>query len=94
MTTLPSITRIQDITTKPGEWTAQKRWNPFNSYKLLVHVDRWRKIRRGRPVPAPVLITVDPTNICNFENWVDLHDISQLPSVVTQLFGRKHLKAA
>lgn len=67
MTTLPPITRIKDITAKPGEWTAQKRWNPFNSYKLLVHVDRWRKIRRGRPVPAPVLITVDPTNICNFD---------------------------
>ena len=48
------------------EWTAQKRWNPFNSYKLLVHVERWRKIKRGRPIPPPVLITVDPTNICNF----------------------------
>lgn len=49
------------------EWAAQKRWNPFNSYKLLVHVDRWRKIKRGRPIPPPILITVDPTNICNFD---------------------------
>lgn len=51
---------------KIKEWTAQKRWNPFNSYKLLVHVERWRQIKRGRPIPPPVLITVDPTNICNF----------------------------
>lgn len=48
------------------EWTAQKRWNPFNSYKLLVHVERWRKIKRGRHIPPPALITVDPTNVCNF----------------------------
>lgn len=47
------------------EWNPNKRWNPFNSYKLLAHVERWRYIRRGRPIPAPVLITVDPTNMCN-----------------------------
>jgi len=50
----------------PQEWNASKRWNPFNSYKLLSHVHRWRLIRRGKPVPPPVLITVDPTNACNF----------------------------
>ena len=48
------------------EWSADKRWNPFNSYKLLSHVHRWRQIRRGKPIPPPVLITVDPTNACNF----------------------------
>lgn len=48
------------------EWNSEKRWNPFNSYKLLVHVERWRKIKRGRPIPPPILITVDPTNVCNF----------------------------
>ena len=47
------------------EWTPSKRWNPFNSYKLLAHVDRWRKIKRGKPIPPPVLVTVDPTNVCN-----------------------------
>lgn len=51
---------------KPNEWRLQKRWNPFNSYKLLVHVERWRQIKRGRLIPPPVLITVDPTNVCNF----------------------------
>ncbi|CAN2039963.1 Radical SAM domain-containing protein [Candidatus Magnetomoraceae bacterium gMMP-15] len=47
------------------EWNPGKRWNPFNSYKLLAHVHRWNQIKRGKPVPPPVLITVDPTNICN-----------------------------
>lgn len=50
----------------PMEWNPSKRWNPFNSYKLLSHVHRWRQIKRGREIPPPVLITVDPTNACNF----------------------------
>jgi organic radical activating enzyme len=53
-------------TDRGKEWAVQKRWNPFNSYKLLVHVERWRAIKRGRPIPPPVLITVDPTNQCNY----------------------------
>jgi MoaA/NifB/PqqE/SkfB family radical SAM enzyme len=48
------------------EWSAQKRWNPFNSYKLLAHVERWKRIKRGKAIPAPVTVTVDPTNVCNF----------------------------
>lgn len=48
------------------EWAPSKRWNPFNSYKLLSHVHRWRQIRRGKAIPPPALITVDPTNACNF----------------------------
>jgi sulfatase maturation enzyme AslB (radical SAM superfamily) len=48
------------------EWNASKRWNPFNSYKLLAHVPRWRNIKRGKPIPAPILVTIDPTNVCNF----------------------------
>ncbi|MDI6853134.1 MAG: radical SAM protein [Deltaproteobacteria bacterium] len=47
------------------EWNPGKRWNPFNSHKLLAHVPRWRQIRRSRPLPPPVLVTVDPTNLCN-----------------------------
>ena len=47
------------------EWNPSKRWNPFNSYKLLAQVERWKKIKRGRAIPPPVLITVDPTNVCN-----------------------------
>ncbi|MFH1137578.1 MAG: radical SAM protein [Pseudomonadota bacterium] len=48
------------------EWDPKKRWNPFNSNKLLSHVGRWKEIKRGRPVPPPVLVTIDPTNVCNF----------------------------
>ncbi|MDR2799704.1 MAG: radical SAM protein [Desulfovibrio sp.] len=51
---------------KPAEWRMAKRWNPFNSNKLLAHVERWKHVRRGRPIPAPALVTVDPANICNF----------------------------
>jgi MoaA/NifB/PqqE/SkfB family radical SAM enzyme len=47
------------------EWNPSKRWNPFNSYKLLAHVETWRHIKRGKPIPAPILVTVDPTNLCN-----------------------------
>lgn len=48
-----------------AEWNHNKRWNPFNSYKLLAHVEEWKKIQRGGDIPAPILITVDPSNICN-----------------------------
>lgn len=50
---------------KSAEWNPSKRWNPFNSYKLLAHVETWRSIKRGKPLPAPILVTVDPTNVCN-----------------------------
>lgn len=64
--------------TKPGEWTQSKRWNPFNSYKLLAQVERWSRIRRGKPIPAPILITVDPTNVCNFNcAWCNAEYIRQ-----------------
>jgi sulfatase maturation enzyme AslB (radical SAM superfamily) len=50
---------------KPAEWSPRKRWNPFNSYKLLAHVDTWRHIKRGKRIPPPILVTVDPSNVCN-----------------------------
>lgn len=63
---------------RASEWQEKKRWNPFNSNKLLAHVGRWKKIRRGRPVPAPALITVDPTNVCNFNcAWCNAEYIRQ-----------------
>ena len=49
------------------EWKERKKWNPFNSFKLLAHVERWKRIKRGYPVPAPALITVDPANVCNLK---------------------------
>lgn len=47
------------------EWSPEKKWNPFNSYKLLSQVYRWRLIQRPGPVPQPALVTVDPVNACN-----------------------------
>ena len=47
------------------EWSEAKKWNPFNSYKLLAHVYRWRLIQKGGQIPQPVLVTVDPVNYCN-----------------------------
>jgi len=49
------------------EWNHSKRWNPFNSYKLLAHVEEWRRIKRGQCIPAPILVTVDPSNMCNLD---------------------------
>ncbi|MDR1741136.1 MAG: radical SAM protein [Synergistaceae bacterium] len=62
------------------EWRAAKRWNPFNSYKLLAHVSRWREINRNNTptAPAPVLITVDPANACNFDcEWCNARYIRE-----------------
>lgn len=53
-------------TIKVNEWKDDKKWNPFNSYKLLTHVDRWKNIIRGNEIPPPILITIDPSNICNY----------------------------
>ena len=49
------------------EWSVHKKWNPFNSYKLLTHVPRWSLIKRGKPIPQPALVTVDPINRCNLK---------------------------
>jgi len=49
-----------------SEWSPGKKWNPFNSYKLLAQVYKWRDIERGKRIPSPTLVTIDPTNNCNF----------------------------
>ena len=50
---------------KIGEWSLEKKWNPFNSFKLLAQVYRWRKILRNQKISQPSLVTVDPINICD-----------------------------
>jgi hypothetical protein len=50
-----------------AEWSVRKKWNPFNSYKLLAHVCRWRRIEPGAFAPPPVLVTIDPVNKCNLK---------------------------
>jgi MoaA/NifB/PqqE/SkfB family radical SAM enzyme len=53
-----------------NEWSASKKWNPFNSYKLLAQTYRWRQIVRNQPIPQPALVTIDPINRCDLQcNW-------------------------
>jgi MoaA/NifB/PqqE/SkfB family radical SAM enzyme len=49
------------------EWSFDRAFNPFNSLKIIAHLERWRSIERGRVIPLPVLVTVDPTNECNYD---------------------------
>ena len=44
------------------EWN--DKYNPFNSAKLFAHIDRWKRFQHN-DIPMPVLVTIDPTNICN-----------------------------
>lgn len=60
------------------EWKANKKWNPFNSAKLMAHVDRWSKIERGKPIPPPVLVTIDPTNKCDLNcSWCNAKTVRE-----------------
>jgi pyruvate-formate lyase-activating enzyme len=49
------------------EWKQEKKWNPFNSDKLLTQVYRWRQIARGADIPQPALVSIDPANICDLK---------------------------
>jgi len=58
------------------EWSAAKKWNPFNSYKLLAQVYRWKQIEEGRDIPQPALVTVDPINVCDLKcEWCNANAI-------------------
>lgn len=60
------------------EWKASKKWNPFNSAKLMAHIDRWSQIKRGEPVPPPVLVTIDPTNKCDLNcTWCNAKTVRE-----------------
>jgi hypothetical protein len=37
-----------------GEWSLGKAFNPFNSLKLIAHLERWSFIERGKIIPPPV----------------------------------------
>jgi len=39
-------------------------YNSFNSYKILTHYDRLKKITEGN-FPVPSVVGIDPTNYCN-----------------------------
>lgn len=60
------------------EWKPTKKWSPFNSYKNLAHVERWSKIIRGQNIPAPVTVTIDPTNKCNLNcQWCNAKTVRE-----------------
>ncbi len=52
-------------------WSKGKKYNTFNSDKVLIHVPRWTKIFDGSPyIPPPVSLDVDISNICNLScSW-------------------------
>jgi MoaA/NifB/PqqE/SkfB family radical SAM enzyme len=52
-------------TIRIDKWSNAKKWNPYNSDKLLAQVYRWSLIREGEAIPQPSLVTVDPVYSCN-----------------------------
>lgn len=46
-----------------SEWT--DKYNPFNSWKALVHADRFESILEGKVQP-PLVVNMDLTNKCNY----------------------------
>lgn len=49
------------------EWKYDNAFNPFNSFKIMAHLERWSQIDiPGGVFPPPVAVTVDPTNRCNY----------------------------
>jgi MoaA/NifB/PqqE/SkfB family radical SAM enzyme len=68
----------------PKEWNTTKKWNPFNSAKLMAHVDRWSQIAEGRTLPPPVLVTIDPTNFCNLKcSWCNAKKVREQPNIIS-----------
>jgi len=51
------------MTTPTKEWT--NKYNPFNSWKNLVHADKYEAIL-DRETPPPIIVNYDLTNRCNY----------------------------
>lgn len=45
------------------EWI--DKYNPFNSLKVLAHVEYWKPIKEGK-IPEPIFVSIDPSGNCNF----------------------------
>jgi len=56
---------MTDETKERKEWSVKNIFNPFNSMKVLAHYERFKKIKRGNPLPPPVTISLDLTSQCN-----------------------------
>ena len=66
-----------------NEWRWTKRYNPYNSMKLLAHVERWSRIHKyPHDIPPPVTVTVDPTNACNLNcQWCNAADLRSAKAI-------------
>lgn len=45
------------------EWI--DKYNPFNSLKVLAHVEYWKPIKDGI-IPPPIFVSIDPSGNCNY----------------------------
>ncbi len=51
-------------------YRSDNEFTTFNRWKIFTHFERWKKIKQEHPLPPPVLVTVDPSNICNLNcSW-------------------------
>ena len=50
-----------------NRWNQSKNWNPFLAEKLFAQIYRWRKIGQNNHLVNPGWVTVDPSNLCNFD---------------------------
>ena len=48
-----------------SEWSSNSRFNPFNTHKVLRHLDYWAPIYHGK-IPPPLAVTIDPSMACNY----------------------------
>lgn len=85
---------INKIHSAETEWLDSKKFNPFNSMKLLCHIDRWQLIKKNQIIPPPVLITIDPANICNLKcKWCNSQEvISKRSNFLTKIALQKILR--
>jgi cyclic pyranopterin phosphate synthase len=92
-----------------AEWKINSCFNPFNTFKVLKHLDYWKKININQKVghvPPPVGVTIDPVNACNFKckgcnasrvtgskAYMESHWIDDLP-LILKMWGVKTVTIA
>lgn len=50
---------------KTEEWSNMGKYNPFNSWKNLIHADKYEAIL-DRKISSPIIVNYDLTNLCNY----------------------------
>ena len=51
---------------KTPEWQEDAKYNPFNSWKALVHADHFEAILKRENILPPIVLNFDLTNKCNY----------------------------